>query len=249
MKDKITNSRNLAAIALLCFASAAFGQTVPFQMTSPNPNNLGGVYTDPYNALVNGTSIEAFCDDFSDEVTSGESWNALTTNLSQFPSTSPPVSSVYYTSGAGANQTQDYIAAAILASEGLQNYITNPTEANDISFALWGVFDTTLLPNNEAGLPAGDLAAAEGLLTGALAAAANYQTGLAYEQATGNNVEIYTATTNGTTPQGPGTGRPQEFITVVSMDEPPSPALLGLNFLGLGFLVFFFRRRMVNAAN
>jgi hypothetical protein len=203
MKNKTTNSRGLAAIALLCFASAAFGQTVPFEIVSPNSNNLGGVYTDPYNALVNGTPVEAFCDDFTDEVSAGQSWNALATNLSQFPSASPPVLTVYYKTGVVISQTQDYIAAAILASEGLQAYTSNPTTANEISFALWGVFDTTLLTNNDAGLSTADLTAAEGFLSGALKAAKAYSTGLAYEQATGNNVVIYSPTTgsNSTTLQ------------------------------------------------
>ncbi len=253
MKDTRIKSGGLTAMALLCLASTAFGQTVQFEITSPNPNNLAGVYTDPYNAVVAGTtSIEAFCDDFSDNVTPPETWSALTTNLSQFTSTPPPVSSVFYTTGAAANQTQDYIAAAILASEGLQNYQSNPAVANDISFALWGVFDTTLLATNcnaDGCLSSADLTAAQGYLTSALASAATYSSGAAYEQATGNNVEIYSATTDGTNPQLPGSTRPQEFITVVSMDEPASPALLGLNFLGLGLLLFFFRRRSVNTVN
>jgi hypothetical protein len=248
MKNTAIIPRSLVAIAFLCFASAAFGQDVPFGITA-KPTVLDGVHTDPYNALVNGTPIVAFCDDFTDEVTPGQNWSTLATNLSQFPSTSLPVSTVYFKTGTGATQTQDYIAAAILASEALQSSTSNRGMTDDISFALWGVFDPTLLPQNDAGLSSADLTAAKGFLSSALAVAARYQTGAAYEQATGDIVEIYSATRGKKSEiLQTGKSRPQEFITVVSMDEPPSPAILGLDFLGLGILVVFFRRRAAHAA-
>jgi hypothetical protein len=245
MKDIAISPRGLATTAFLCFASAAFGQVVPFQ-----PTTLEGVHTDPYNALINGTPIEAFCEDFAEQVTAGRSWSAPATNLSQFPSASPPVSTVYYKTGAGATRTQDYVASAILASEALQSSTTKRRVADDISFALWGVFDPTLLPQDNEGLGVSDLTAANDFLSNAHAVAANYETGAAYEHATSNNVEIYSAA-RGKNDETPHTGknRPQEFIPVVSMDEPPSLAVLGLDFLGLGFLAIFFRRRSANAAN
>jgi hypothetical protein len=251
----MTRSVSLAAVALMCFAFGAFGQTVQFTITSSTSNNLGGVYTDPYNALINGvTSLPAFCDDFSDNVSPPQTWTALVTDLSQF-SSGTTVSSVYYTTGALADQTQDYIAAAILAAKGLQYYQTNPAIANEISFAEWAVFDTALLSpsyqtncSGEGCLGASDLTAANQYLSDALALAATYTTGAAYELASGNHVLIYTPTLDGTSPQGTGTRRPQEFITV-TMPEPSSPSLLALYFLGLGCLVFFCRRRVVRAVN
>jgi hypothetical protein len=245
----------IACLVLLTssgFTASALGD-VTFEITSPTPNNLGGVYTDPYNALVNGVSIAAFCDDFTDNVTPPQTWDALATNLSQINGST---STVYYD---GPAQLTDYIAAAILATESLPLYqSSNPSdiaEANDISFALWGIFDPTLLssayqstycgshPGGEGCLSTADLTAAQNKLSAALAAAQMYSSGAAYETANGVNVEIYSATTNGTTPET-DSSRPQEFITV-QMAEAPSPGLLAADLAGVGMLAYFFRRRRV----
>jgi hypothetical protein len=155
------------------------------------------------------------------------------------------------------SQTTEYIAAAILATESLPVYQTNSAAGNDLSFALWGLFDPTLLysyqtgachtnPSLEGCIDSTDLAAAQHDLTSALTTAASYSNGAAYE-ATGYNVEIYTATTNGTSPQ-PDSSRPQEFITVVPMSEAPAPAQLAVELSGLAAIAYFFRRRRATGA-
>jgi hypothetical protein len=61
-------------------------------------NILGGVYTSPYDAVINpttinsngsytgGTSIPVICDDFADNTYTDEDWNTIVTNLSSITS-------------------------------------------------------------------------------------------------------------------------------------------------------------------
>ena len=232
--------RGLSFVIGLCLASVAFGQTVNFGITSAGPNNLGGVYTDPYNGSVNGNSVLAFCDDFTDEIGPPQYWTALDTNLSQLPS-----DTVYFGVGS-ASQTTDYIAMAILAEESLT--ATNATTQEEYSFALWDVFDPTLLPDISTSDPygtvdPGEVSQAETFVANALTEAATYSSGLVFETETGLNVNIYTPTTNGLTPET-ASGRPQEFITVTT-PEASTPVLLAIDLLGFIALVGFLRKRSV----
>jgi hypothetical protein len=250
---------------------SALGQVTlnnTFTITGVNGNNLGGVYTDPYIATVNnGIPLLVFCDDFTDNVSLPETWNANGTDLSAFNG-STPVSSVYFgiegqngqsfpdtINGVTYTQTQEYIAAAILVEQGLNSYQTDPQAANDYSFALWGIFDPGLLyayqtsttctinANAEGCLHGNDLTNAQSDLTAALnLATTTYTTGSAYESATGSTVEIYSAASaNGTVATGT---RPQEFITV-QMSEAPPLGVLAADLMGIGVLCYFIRRRMV----
>jgi hypothetical protein len=259
----------LICLTLAVGTGLAMGQVTTgntFTITGVNGNNLGGVYTDPYLATINGTaiSVPVFCDDFTDNVSVPETWTANETNLASFNG-STPVSSVYFgvegqngqlfpdtINGVTYTQTQEYIAAAILVEDGLNTYQNNATAANDYSFALWGIFDPTLLysyqtscsPGSE-GCLSTDLAAARSDLQAALASAANYATGQAYENQTGLNVEIYSAASaNGTVETG---NRPQEFITVTPVPEGPSFGTLAADFAGIGALCYFFRRRTITS--
>jgi hypothetical protein len=250
MSWKVSSVR-LAAIAMVVsFGAAVQGATptVNFGITGAGPNNLGGVYTDPYQISVNGdSSLLGFCDDFTDNVYPPQYWTALVTNLNEIP-TNP--TTVFFGDGIidGTHYTElaRYIAAAIIATDSL-THLADVTRANDDSYALWAVFYPALLTDSyqascsEGCLSAGDLAAARTTLQGALTAATEYSSGAAYEKASGSDVMIYTATIDGSTPSS-APNRPQEFITV-RMAEAPSTALLAMDFSAVAGLALFFRRR------
>lgn len=263
--------------------SAAFGQTtVEFGITAPGTtgNNLSGVYTDPYQGYIEavggtpgqgGTAVAAFCDDFTDDVSPPQYWTAFDTNLSQFPGTNNvPVNSVYYGdyNGPGnlltaAQQTTDYIAVAILAVESMHN-TGNAAVQNQLSFALWDVFDSGVLSSDcnaygclDAGANGSTLDTQSGTpnwyaatqdVNAAIALAKTYSSGATYESASGYNVQIYTPETpgSGVDPYG-DTTRPQEFITVTAVPEAPPLLESAVYFLFAGgCLLFFGRRRIFN---
>jgi len=269
----------------LGLASAAFGQTVVnFGVTGPGPtdNNVANVYTDPYTGCVGSgcmsnpqTTMQIYCDDFVDDVNPPQYWNAFATNLSQLPSDPKDV----YFSGTTSyslpklvpnsswnpsletfSQVTDYIAAAILVTDSMAAGAGNPVAQDEYSFALWGIFDPSLLTNatNKYGtLPSSPnyLGGAQADMESALLQANTYNGNVAaYLSANPNitNVTIYSACTGCAVGQPGGTvdtaaNRPQEFITV-SMAEPPSIAVLGVYFLfGGAGLLFFGRRRIFRA--
>ena len=260
MKHGLQKQAVLSAIVLLAFAGGLFAQT-SFTLTGVTTSaQMGGVYTSPYFATIQTagntqTGVDVICDDFTDEVWINESWSVVATSLASLPDlgTNSPV---LWDTGLsqGAQQVEDYMTAAILSAQLLS--INNPStqQAEDLSFAIWDVFD----PGASSGLSAADqanitgvggyLPTAQALAASDLAAAGNIAAALALDNIA--NVTIYTASpkSGGAVtycPNGPGgCSAPQEFL-VINMAEPPSPALLAVDLLAVLGLVLFVRRRMV----
>lgn len=264
-----------------CFVSAALCQTtVEFGITSPGNHVLSGVYTDPYQGYVEavggvpgqgGFAVAAFCDDFTDDIFPPQFWNAFVTDLSALSDSNlSPVSTVYYgayspTILTPTQQTTDYIAVAMLAAESMAN-MGNAVVQNQLSFALWDIFYPSLLtsdvnaygtldpgtsPSDPQSINTPNWNAALNYATTALAAAATYSSGAAYEAASGYSVTIYTPETNGAV-QGIGTGRPQEFITVhattanavpIPMPESSGLAVIAFDVCCVAVVGLIFRRR------
>jgi hypothetical protein len=259
MKEIIKGLACFAFVSTLGFTQLAWAD-VSFTINGVNGNNLGGVYTDPYFASINGgLTIPAFCDDFTDNVSVPETWTASETNLSQFNG-STPVTTVLFSVNGGttytfpspqvtATQTQEYIAAAILAEEGLSTYTTDSVTANDFSFALWGLFDPSLLSGTcspDGCISGKDLSNAQADLVAALASAAGFGTGQNYQDQTGLTVDIYTPTSWAGQSVGSTNNRPQEFITL-RMDESPSFGTYAADLLGVAMLCYFLRRKAVTS--
>jgi len=145
----------LAAIigcAVLCLALPAFGQ-VSITLTGVNGSTSGSalngedVYTGLYYATVNGIADqEVICDDFTHNVTIGETWNAVAINTSALNSTN-----IRQTEFGGAIGLQGYAEVATLISEIYA--LNNSTGAfggqpvvsgTDLSEAIWDI--TTPVP-------------------------------------------------------------------------------------------------------
>jgi hypothetical protein len=240
----------VVALALMLMATgplAAQPPTTTFNLTSAGSGaNLAGVYTSPYYGTVSpgGSTIPVICDDFADDSYVPEQWTAYVTSLSSLSSSTPDA----YLKWAGATvgsttltQVQAYTVAAVLAVD-ILNSAGTPQE--DYSFAMWGLFDPagafTQL-SNYGDIP--DENMAKTYLNSAVSYAFN-SANAAQVTADVNAVTIYSYDKGATSSQcgGPCT-QPQEFIAV-SMAEPPSTALLGLDLLAVAGLMFFVRRRL-----
>jgi hypothetical protein len=244
----------LAVAALLCVAASAFADD-SLKLVGTNASYpMGGVYTSPYSVSVNGQTELMICDDFLTNIGVGYSWSATESSLTALSNESSPSTQVKFDHDANNTATQqmwDYATAAYLANE----LMTSPQAtadnfgnetAGEISFAIWGVFDpllltqsyqNTLLPGAEGKLKQTQLDAANQFLSIARAAT-NGMT----DFSTLPHVAIFTSN-----PQT-GYGSSQEFLKV-TMAEPPSPALLGLDLLAVAGLILIARRRVASSVN
>ena len=250
--------------ALLCAAAGAFAQsTANMSLYSPcsidpstpysNCNVVDNIYVGPYYATINGVQTAIICDDFADDSFVPEIWTATVSNVSGplgssvlFGNNTPIYSNSSPTTGT-LTQDQAYEASAWLAEQ----LVMAPSAATaaDIQYALWevmspvavnaylGSVDTTLQST---------INGANGYYTEAVTMAKAGD----FSASEFSNVTIYSPTapgyTGATCPGYPGdqcpTLPPQEFLTVAT-PEPAQIALLGCDFLGVGMLVFFLRRR------
>jgi hypothetical protein len=191
----------------------------------------------------NGSNVSSVY--YSRTVTQGTVFSALPNNL-----LTGAANTAWNTlATTGVSQTTAYIAAVILAAQSITagNTLTGTareTAQNDLSFALWGIFDPTLLDDassSHAGqygtMPSTDLTNAQTELENALVAASPYTSGAQFTLNTGISATIYSASS------WPSSNtRPQEFITV-SMAEAPTPAVLVSYLLGIAVMGLIYRRR------
>ena len=262
------------ALTLLLLATSplvAQPTTATFNLTGVGSGaSLAGVFTSPYTGTINGSSspIPVICDDFADDSFVPEQWTAYVTSLSTLTSstdtylkwgTTGPVTGSDTVNSWSLTQTQAYDAAAVLAI-GIISSTGDVTLQQEYSFALWELFDSNSTTGSFAQLNAyGDQAYETGATGGAGTPGAQALLAGAISQATGNpqnlanylsnyNITIYSYDPANGTSCGGGycPPPPQEFITV-SMTEPPSPALLGLDLLGVAGLLLVVRRRTAKA--
>lgn len=172
---------------------------------------VGGVYVAPYqlqdSAILGGATINVICDDFSDDVFSGETWTA---QIENFSSNGIPGNGALF--AALPNSTMLYDDAVYLYSESLNG----SADAGGVNYAIWGLFDPSVVTG--AAYASTDAAA---LLAGITPSELNSFNFAAYE--------LITPTSNGSTG-----GRPQEYI--YQTPEPSSLLLLSSGLIGLGFM-------------
>lgn len=224
---------------LMCVAVGAFGQpTASMNLNSPGSNVVDGIYVGPYYAYINGVETPVICDDFADESYIPETWTADVTSFSGLSSTA----GLKFSS---ASLVQ-YEEAAYLAQELMT---ASPSAAGALQYAIWDVFEQgavtsyldTYYPSNESSLQGAALS-----LVGEAQLAVSSPS---FSESDLADVSIYTPTSaapmcgQGPCPSSP----PQEFMTVsVSSPEPAQFAILGIDLLGVGAIVVFFRRRRAN---
>jgi hypothetical protein len=233
--------RWLATLAVLGVCSTAHAVTM--QLTGVTGPSMGNVYTSPYTGLVgapgestnqlatNGVATTIICDDFLTDVSVGQFWQATATNLSSLTGlTSPDLTLKFGTTGSAAAQQSAYMTLGFLAEQLVavnQSTSAGATQAGELSFAIWAVYDPAALNS----ISGADLAGAQADLTEAQAAILLPGHNSPKDYA---NVTVYTAAP---------TGASQEFLVVdpASVPEPGIAALLAVGFLGL--IVLAARRR------
>lgn len=255
----------LAALAVL--QPAATAQTVTLTLVAPlgSPgDNLaaGGVYLSPYYFSINGnTSITTplICDDFSDEISQGESWTATVTT-GQVPATNYGGLAA---TGGTPNQTEyeeiGYLASLLLTppTPTTGQPSTDGLDQTALSYALWAVLDPALDAPVTLTSYLGSSLGANGILETTnvnsaltVAAAAATANGSYYL----NGLTIYQPTPSPNyavpgDPQNCGStcGTPQQFVTF-NAPEALSPTFLVFDLLTLFIAAFLVRRRGISNA-
>ena len=203
-----------AFISAVLVSSPAFGDSVKFiGATGPV---VGGVYVTPYqlqeSGILGGATINVICDDYSDEVVPGETWNAKIETFSANGTLSPGAKF------AGVpNSNTLYDEAVYLYSE----FLSGQADAGGTNYAIWGLFDHSVVGS----WPYDSTDAAQLLA------------GITSSDLSNFNYSPYEIIT----PTGPGSigTNPQEFIYKDSPKPTPEPSsllLLSGGLLGLGLL-------------
>jgi hypothetical protein len=209
---------------------------------SPSPYAFGGVYTSPYGISINGGSqVPLICDDFTTDISIGESWSAIPTTFAAVQAGTNPAGTPKFTP---VGEIQDYAVTAVLAAELMSLPNLASDQAGEISFALWDVFDPTLLTSTSnpygsitgAQLTAaqGYLAYAEALVAGATKAGVVTLSDISIGGRAIEGMSIYTPNPKSAA---------QEFL-MVSMPEPSYPVVLAMDLLAMVGLIVVFRRRL-----
>jgi hypothetical protein len=123
-------------------------------LSSPSGNNMGGVYTSPYQISVNGVPTLLVCDDFTTDINFGHTWNAIEYDITQVTGTGPqkfqhtpnPVTYPGQPTPVDYTIQQQYDAVAWLAEQLLDGSILDTSYAAAIySYAIWQIFDSTAI--------------------------------------------------------------------------------------------------------
>lgn len=219
------------AMALVVCAPAVVADTLTLTGVNPSGANLGGVYTGPYVATINGVSgILVICDDFQTHTSLNQPLTVTQTLVSDL--TGPAANTVVKFDRTDASQQQaDYMAAAFLAIQMVavdQSTAAGRLQASLLNYALWNLFYDGAINALTGSQQVGALA----YLTAA-ETATSFHTVDMY-----SHVSIWTPTPNSAA---------QEFISV-RVPEPGTIDLLAFNALALVALGWFVRRRGVGAA-
>jgi hypothetical protein len=219
MKNIAGGLKVIVCSVLLCFGLPAFGQNISAQgnsvtftggYTTTWANNSGDYGAGIYSATINGVTSSSgiICDDFSDNIVTGETWTANAYQASSLASGNLS-NTLFGTTGTNPIGITGYAEVATLVSmmfSGSNTYagVTGTITQAEISSAIW---DVTLggTPTSLQGLDqtAKNLVAAvEAAFSGNTSKAANYLDSL-------TNLWILVPTS----PWPQGQGRPQEMWT------------------------------------
>ena len=258
MKDgkmkRVTFRLGFLAVAVLfgsCLAPSAFAgsQTVIIQFNNVSPYDgvYGGGYAGIYTGTVNGQAATFICDDFINEITYGQSWDAnvnssqgVTQNGNDNVRYAPSNQGQYdisnpYLLGLGLTQQQEYNMISWLVEQILND--PNNADGNWASYAgaIWSTADGGWKVSSYTQLNGGT-------------ETAQYFVQQAYENAVVNAVPVPTYTVytpNGHSCTGCNSLNGQEFFSpnVIATPEPPLAVILGADLLLLGMAVVLLRCR------
>jgi hypothetical protein len=252
-KEKNMRVRYVSILsAIFCFAPFAVAQST-FTLTAANPNgfylgNNPDVYVSPYSATITGSSTNSgyvICDDFTDDVTLGESWTVDSSTIGTGGAANgmwdsgANLNAIYSLSGIipSYSGAQGYNMVAYLADELLTNgNYNNEVAADALSYAIWTIF-TPGAYSNISGDTVNGTNIQAAVVTDIQSAWANAGSGSDYN---GPAVTVWTPTTWNTQQNG----RPQEFLTIQT-PEASALAYLAVDLTTVLGILFLVRRRIL----
>jgi hypothetical protein len=140
-------SRSVLVVAVLCCLGLAWAGSahadLTMVLTGVPSTNYGGAATGPYQVTVNGTPMNLICDDYTTEITQGQTWNATLYSGSN-------ISSLKFGSNTSfgnnaANATQAYQEVFWLSSQLIN--ATDPNAISAIHYGIWAITDPTGVTN------------------------------------------------------------------------------------------------------
>lgn len=166
---------------ILCLATTTLAAADPVTMriTSAGSNVMAGVYVNPYSGTINGSPAALICDDYFDHTPINyPTWTAQGYTLGEIVASDSTVvtrNMVHYGLTGEANREDRntrYEAAAYLAVRLMGE--SSATQRGSISYALWGLFDSSAIAHltNYYGAGSAYVTAANAYRTEALNAAA-----------------------------------------------------------------------------
>ena len=119
-------------VMALCLTNILSASSVKMTFVGVNGTAAFGIYVGPYYGTMNGTPVDLFCDDFANEVNTGQQWDANLTPISSVAD----FSDTRYGTTSGALEL--YEQAAWLALQ----YASQPTsQYGDIQATTWQLFN------------------------------------------------------------------------------------------------------------
>jgi hypothetical protein len=130
----------MGLVVMLGLSMTAFAQADPQITVNSSQFIYQGVGTGIYYGSVGSTPTNFVCDDFTDEIIPGETWQAAVYNLESVFTGSPPVLFNGITPGHDATTwTQAYAEVAWLAEQIFTN--TNQSTGDSLQYAIWYIMD------------------------------------------------------------------------------------------------------------
>jgi hypothetical protein len=130
----------IALLAVFLCGSSAFADTLTFSGAGGPETTDGKYYVYPYNFSINGSTstTSLICDDFSDDITKGESWQVTVSS----GSSAILANGIMGPLGDPGVKLKEYEEAAWLFLQ-----LTGPTDPNSaaINEAIWSLFDVNAL--------------------------------------------------------------------------------------------------------
>jgi len=208
--------RYLAILLVLIGAAIPATADTMVQLVGVGGANQGGVYVAPYFLKINGKTVTVMCDDYSHEVYIGQKWEADIVPFSDI------TDGRFWDPAHPATSLHDYEMAFWLYDQ----FLKHPTQAGNINFAVWAIFDPAVIGHN------GWTVGPNTQLTSAsswLYAAENFNGHFDYSS-------FYLIV-----PEDLSKSGPQEYIG--KTPEPAALALTGSGLMAIGFVRKWFSKR------
>lgn len=129
MATKLGRWLFISFFAAVCLGLTASAGTVAVTFTGTGGQVAGNAYVYPYYLNVNGSHVTAVCDDYSDDVSLNEKWDASVNTFSD-------LSKTLFSSQAGGQQKYEQAAWLLL------QFAAHPNDTAGIQYAIWDLFDS-----------------------------------------------------------------------------------------------------------